>query len=104
MSIVEFNMGKQEKVTEAFRVARHTELSANPIDGVVCKFRTCYPVELWPVAVHQASFIEMERSAFNGHRADLVARLRIGLTATSDVLFGKMELDSLRFSSTAKAP
>jgi type VI secretion system protein ImpG len=97
MSIVEFNLGKQEKVTEAYRVARHTELHANPVDGVVCKFRTCYPVELWPITVHQASFVEMERSAFNGHSADLVARLRIGLTATSDVLFGKLELDSLRF-------
>ncbi|MND94034.1 hypothetical protein D3C80_862370 [compost metagenome] len=97
MSIVEFSLGKQEKVTEAYRVARHTELHANPIEGVVCKFRTCYPVEVWPVAVQQASFVEMERSAFNGHSADLVARLRIRLEATSDVLFGKMELDRLRF-------
>ncbi|WP_205939948.1 type VI secretion system baseplate subunit TssF, partial [Pseudomonas viridiflava] len=68
-----------------------------PIDGEVCKFRTCYPVELWPVAVQSASFVEMERSAFNGHSADLIARLRIGLGATSDVMFGKMELNSLRF-------
>ncbi|MFQ6572124.1 type VI secretion system baseplate subunit TssF [Pseudomonas sp. UM16] len=97
MSIVEFSLGKQEKVTEAYRVARHTELQANPIEGVVCKFRTCYPVEVWPLAVQQASFVEMERSAFNGHSADLVARLRIRLEATSDVLFGKMELDRLRF-------
>lgn len=97
MSIVEFTLGKNEKVTDAYRVARHTEIHATPIDSVVCKFRTCYPVDLWPISVQQASFVEMERSAFNGHSADLVARLRIGLTATSDVLFGQMELDSLRF-------
>lgn len=97
MSIVEFNLGRQEKVTEAYRVARHTEMHANAVDGVVCKFRTCYPVELWPISVQHASFAEMERSAFNGHSADLVARLRIRLQATSDVPFGKMELDSLRF-------
>ncbi|WP_296185888.1 type VI secretion system baseplate subunit TssF [Pseudomonas sp. UBA1879] len=97
MSIVEFSMGSNGKVTEAYRVARHTELHANPVDGVVCKFRTCYPVELWPIAVQQASFVEMERSAFNGHSADLVARLRIGLVTTADALFGQMELDSLRF-------
>jgi len=64
---------------------------------VVCKFRTCYPVELWPIAVQQASFAELERSAFNGHSADLVARLRIRLAATGDALFGQMELDRLRF-------
>ncbi|SEI46727.1 type VI secretion system baseplate subunit TssF [Pseudomonas sp. NFR16] len=97
MSIVEFSMGKNEKVTEAYRVARHTEIRANPVDGVVCKFRTCYPVELWPIAVQQASFVEMERSAFNGHSADLVAHLRIGLGTTTDALFGQMEMDSLRF-------
>jgi type VI secretion system protein ImpG len=97
MSIVEFTLGKQEKVTEAYRVARHTEIHATPIDTVVCKFRTCYPVDLWPISVQQASFVEMERSAFNGHSADLVARLRIALIATSDLAFGQMELDSLRF-------
>ena len=97
MSIVEFSMGKSKNVTEAYRVARHTEIHANPVDGVVCKFRTCYPVELWPIEVQQASFVEMERSAFNGHSADLVARLRIGLGTTTDALFGQMEMDSLRF-------
>jgi type VI secretion system protein ImpG len=97
MSIVEIRMGKNDKVTEAYQVARHTEMHANPVDGVVCKFRTCYPVELWPIAVQQASFVEMERSAFNGHSADLVARLRLGLGTTGDALFGQMELDSLRF-------
>lgn len=97
MSIAEFSLGRQEKVTEAYRVARHTEMNATPIDGVVCKFRTCYPVELWPIEVRQASFVELERSAFNGHSADLVARLRLRLEATSDVLFGKLTLDRLRF-------
>jgi type VI secretion system protein ImpG len=97
MSIAEFNMGRVEKVTEAYRVERHTEMHANPVDGVVCKFRTCYPVEMWPISVQQASFIEMERSAFNGHSADLIARLRLTLGATSDVMFGQMEMDNLRF-------
>ncbi|ENB9664320.1 type VI secretion system baseplate subunit TssF [Pseudomonas putida] len=97
MSIAELSLGRHEKVTEAYHVARHTEMHANAVEGVVCKFRTCYPVELWPIAVQQASFAEMERSAFNGHSADLVARLRIRLTATGDALFGQMEMDRLRF-------
>ena len=97
MSIVELSLGRHEKVTEAYRVARHTEMHANPVEGVVCKFRTCYPVELWPITVQQASFTEMERSAFNGHSADLVARLRIRLAATGDALFGQMDMNRLRF-------
>lgn len=97
MSIAELSLGKHEKVTEAYLVARHTEMQANAVEGVVCKFRTCYPVELWPISVQQASFAEMERSAFNGHSADLVARLRIRLQANGDALFGQMEIDRLRF-------
>ena len=97
MSIAELSLGKHEKVTEAYRVARHTEMHANAVEGVVCKFRTCYPVELWPIAVQHASFAEMERSAFNGHSADLVAHLRIRLDATGDALFGQMQIDRLRF-------
>lgn len=97
MSVVELSLGKQEKVTEAYEVPRHTELHANAVDGVVCRFRTCYPVSLWPIAVQHASFAELERSAFNGHSADLVARLRIGLQASGEALFGEMALDRLRF-------
>ena len=97
MSIAELSLGKHEKVTEAYRVARHTEMHANAVEGVVCKFRTCYPVELWPIAVQKATFAEMERSAFNGHSADLVARLSIDLAATGDALFGQMQIDRLRF-------
>ncbi|MBA1245054.1 type VI secretion system baseplate subunit TssF [Pseudomonas japonica] len=97
ISIAQINLGTLEKVTEGYRIERHTELHANPIDKVVCKFRTCYPVELWPVAVSQATFVELERSAFNGHSADLVARLRLGLAATSDTLLGQMPLTQLRF-------
>ncbi|WP_407312697.1 type VI secretion system baseplate subunit TssF [Pseudomonas sp. nanlin1] len=97
MSIVEFNMGKVEKVTEPYHIARHTELHANPVEGIVCKFRTCYPVQLVPLQVHEAAFIEMERSAFNGHSADMVARLQIGLRSLSEASLGQLPFDELRF-------
>ncbi len=97
MSIVEFNMGKVEKVTEPYHVARHTELHANPVEGIVCKFRMCYPVQLVPLQVHEAAFIEMERSAFNGHSADIVARLRIGIHSLSEASLGQLPFDELRF-------
>jgi len=97
ISIAEFSLGRQEKVTEAYQVARHTEIQSALVDGVVCRFRTCYPLELWPIRVHQASFVELERSAFNGHGADLVARLSIGLQVTGDIRFGQLQLERLRF-------
>jgi type VI secretion system protein ImpG len=98
MSIVQLGLSEQAKVTEGFRVARHTELKSLPVEGVACKFRTCYPVDLWPVEVRAASFVELERSAFNGHSSDLVARLRLTLAATTaQDCIGEAGMDSLRF-------
>lgn len=98
LSIVQFGLGRQAKVTEGYHVPRHTELHSMPVEGVVCKFRTCYPVDLWPVEVRAASFMELERSAFNGHGSDLVARLRLTLAAsTEENNLGEAGMDRLRF-------
>jgi type VI secretion system protein ImpG len=98
LSIVQFGLGTLAKVTEGYHVARHTELHSSPVEGVVCKFRTCYPVDLWPVEVRAAAFVELERSAFNGHSSDLVARLRLTLGATTvEDSIGEAGMDSLRF-------
>ena len=98
LSIVQFGLGKLAKVTESYSIPRHTELHSTPVENVVCKFRTCYPVQLWPVEVQSASFVELERSAFNGHSSDLVARLRLALVSTTpEDSVGEAGMDRLRF-------
>lgn len=97
LSIVEFTGGTSATLTARYNIPRHTEISSKTIEGVACKFRTCYPVDLWPISVRDASFVELERSAFNGHSADLVACLKIGLTATTDLHFGQLDIETLRF-------
>ncbi|MBJ7223510.1 MULTISPECIES: type VI secretion system baseplate subunit TssF [unclassified Brenneria] len=96
LSVVEFTMGDRGDVTGRFQIARHTQLTSRAIDGVNCRFRTCYPVDLWPVEVREASFTELERSAFNGHGADLVAQLRIALGSTGEANFGALDIQRLR--------
>jgi type VI secretion system protein ImpG len=97
LSVVEFTMGDRGDVTGRFPIARHTQVTSRAIDGVNCRFRTCYPVDLWPVEVREASFTELERSVFNGHGADLVAQLRIALGTTGEASFGGLDIPCLRF-------
>ncbi|MDB6141977.1 MAG: ImpG [Pseudomonas sp.] len=97
LSICELGTGSSVKITDRHTIKRHTELSSATVNGVACKFRTCYPVDVWPVAVSGASFIELERSAFNGHSVDLVAQLRISLVTTGDAHFGPLNIQQLRF-------
>ncbi|MGY2956363.1 type VI secretion system protein ImpG [Pseudomonas sp. TE6349] len=97
LSIAEFSAGNRSQLVARYDIARHTEVASRSVDGVACRFRTCYPVQLWPVTVQEASFSELERSVFNGHSSDLVAHLKIGLVATTDLHFGQLDIHSLRF-------
>lgn len=38
------------------RIPRGHLLSARPIDGTTCRFRTCFDVDLWPLAVRDARY------------------------------------------------
>ena len=96
LSVVEFTMGDRGDVTGCFQIPRHTQVTSRAIDGVNCRFRTCYPVDLWPVEVREASFTELERSVFNGHGADLVAQLRIAVGSTGEASFGALDIQRLR--------
>ena len=50
MSVVEFQLDQDKgKVTTGFPIARGSTLYSRPVNGVPCKFRTCYDTTLWPV-------------------------------------------------------
>lgn len=56
MSIVRLSLDPaQGKVTAGYRLARHTALQAETVDGVPCHFRTGWDMTLWPVQVSGAS-------------------------------------------------
>ena len=52
MSIAKFEIDPyQLKDNFSYTVKKSTQLFAQSTEGKKCKFRTCYPVELWPVEV-----------------------------------------------------
>jgi type VI secretion system protein ImpG len=42
------------QLPDGFRIARHSQLRTNPVAGLPCRYRTCYPVTLWPIAAAAA--------------------------------------------------
>src|SRR5437868_4922588 len=57
MGILQFELDPaRAQLPAGFSLARHSPLHTEPVDGLPCKFRTCYPVTLWPLRVATASF------------------------------------------------
>ena len=62
MSIVQFVLDpEQGKLTSGHLIPRDTMLYSQPVAGAPCRFRTCYPVTLWPIEVTSARFEEPDR-------------------------------------------
>jgi len=86
----------QGKATSGRVVPRHTRLFAQTREGSVCRFRTAYAVELWPVEVVDAGLFP--RAAFKGldSRPDVASVLRVRLEPLG-TSFAELDLKRLRF-------
>src|ERR1700722_9875311 len=102
MSIVEFQLDPDKgKVSTGFPIARGSTLYSRPVNGIPCKFRTCYDTTLWPLNVAAAEWKTPDRlqpaipaAALAGTNA--VAALRLELQCLPDVLLSKFDAYSLR--------
>ena len=95
MSVVQFVLDpEQGKLTSGHLIPRDTMLYSQPVAGAPCRFRTCYPVTLWPVEVTSARFEEPDR---RGLPPQAVSMLRLGLRCLGGTRFTDLELDRLRF-------
>ncbi len=90
LSIAEFTANPAKgKLTGGYTLPRHWRLFAQSRDesgrdGIACRFRTCYPVELWPVSVEAAAVDRGDRDSIS-----------ITLSSTED--WRELTLDRLRF-------
>ncbi|MGE0716417.1 MAG: type VI secretion system baseplate subunit TssF [Alphaproteobacteria bacterium] len=97
-SIVEFHVdGGPAKLTGRLAVPRGTPVFAPPVQGLQCEFRTCYPVEVWPIRVALAAFEPIQVSPFARGARDAVAALRIRLETLGGATFADLGIDRLRF-------
>jgi type VI secretion system protein ImpG len=57
LSIVQFQLdAEQANLRMGHVVPRGSVLRSEPVDGQPCRFRTCYPVTIWPLEVREVRF------------------------------------------------
>jgi type VI secretion system protein ImpG len=100
MTVVECQMEEvQGKSTEAVTIPAGTVLTTKRrVDGLACRFRTCYPVELWPFSVAACEWRLPERLARPVRTAaGAAATMQLRLECAPDVSFAELDLSELRF-------
>ncbi len=98
MTIVEFQPDQEKgKLTTGFPIERGSTLYSKAVQGVPCKFRTCYRTMLWPVNVTAAEWKSPDRLRPPLASTNCPAALRLELACAPDVQFPKLGLDSIRF-------
>jgi type VI secretion system protein ImpG len=90
----------QAPPTEGHTVGRHAAVETEPIEGEPCRFRTGYPVTLWPLAVRSARLsrppFEAPVTAHAGRAAALL-KVVLGVRGEQPVRVGDLALEHLRF-------
>jgi type VI secretion system protein ImpG len=99
MTVVECQMEDvQGKATAVVTMPAGTMLTTKRrVDGLACRFRTCYPVELWPCNVAACEWRLPERLARPVHVPGAAAVMQLRLECAPDVSFAELDLSELRF-------
>ena len=98
MSVAEFHLDPaQVSPATGLKMERGSVLNSRPVNGVPCKFRTCYDVTFWPVEVMEAEWKAPDRLQPAVKMSESVAAVRILLRCAGELTFSKLGLNSLRF-------
>jgi type VI secretion system protein ImpG len=84
------------KLTTGALIPKHTPLFTYAEEGVACRFRTAYPVTLWPLTVISAEFTQAESEVFLNTTQKAPWYLRVRLRADG-LDFSDLDLSTLRF-------
>jgi type VI secretion system protein ImpG len=103
MAIVQFELDvARNQAANGFLIDRHSMLHTPPVhtrweDELQVKYRTAYPVTLWPVEVSAARLQPPPFGAGLQAPPRTVAALRLTLACRGDMKFADLSLESLRF-------
>ena len=97
MAIARFDVDPdQGKLTTGHTIAAGTTVFAQTGSGLACRFRTCYPVNLWPLELVEAGFESPAQFDFLDTKAEVASVLRLRLRALGATL-EELSLRRLRF-------
>lgn len=86
---------RRGKFTTGHTIPKNSPLFAYGSGAATCRFRTCYPVTVWPIHVEEVALEPAVRYDFASSNPRVSGVLRIRLTATAGLL-SDLEMDSLR--------
>lgn len=96
LAIVQFDLDPgRAALPDGFEVPRHSRLTTAPVQDLPCKFRTAYPVKLWPVRLTKARW---QTPPFAGLTVPprTAAALRLEFETMAGLKFHQLSLDKLR--------
>jgi type VI secretion system protein ImpG len=101
LSIVQFDLDPtQGMLTSGYPLPQGTTLYSRPVDGTSCRFRTCYPVTLWPIQVASVRLEEPDRRG----PARAVSMLRLQLRCLGGAKLSDLQCAELRFFLHGESP
>lgn len=98
LTLVQFQLDREQgRITTRYPIPRGSVLHSRPIEGVPCRYRTCYDVDVWPLSLDKASIDSPARPLpRRGPASGIVSALRFRLSSPTGTPIARMELDRLR--------
>ncbi len=104
MAIVQFEPQPASMQPTGLKIPRHSRLHTQQAGAGACRFRTCYPVTLWPVEVKQAALQSPPFPDELDPPPQAAGMLRLQLECLGDLTFADLQLEHLRFYLNGASP
>lgn len=86
------------EIAGRYHIARNQSVLAPAVQGIQCKFRTAYAVDLWPITVIETRIEQVSSSSYLQRTAqDAAAVLTLKLHTLGNLPLAQLGLDRLRF-------
>src|SRR5438093_5991472 len=93
MAIAQFVVDPdQGQLTGGHTIPKGATLYSQPVNGAPCRFRTCYPVTLWPLELASARYGPVDQGGVKA----AVAVIKLELRCLGRATVGALALESLR--------
>ena len=91
LSLVELELDPElGKLPAGFHVPRGSELRSRSVQGMPCRFRTCYDTTLWPMTVSSAEWTTADRAGGSVRLGEAVGAIRVELRAFEGMRLGQI--------------
>ena len=96
-AVVQFNIDPARGTPDGVKVPVGSPLNTDRIGDTSCRYRTCYPLSLWPIALAEAKLYPPPFPPGLNPPLRATAAIRLRLQTTGPLAFDALKIDRLRF-------